>query len=637
MKFTRRHTIIYDLPLPEGTIILRPEFVIVRFPNGQTADIGSLCYIKRESAPKLYQAGRRSSNQGRQVALHSLDKERAERIRTLITHISGDLKSSGRRAETVRDMATRFIAFMSWADENGFHDLLNSHEIARPVIQAYTHYIRERVTTNAISLNSGVNQQNSVFTLLGEFFEVDNLTRGINLLQKKQATAENTTPPDESAQAKVLALSESLFDGLTTLVLDQKHYPYALKMPEYLDLPNHILWVFPALSWFKSPNNTSTNSKKKSLGYNYSEGRVNTIQELQILQGYAGSSKDAQLVIKFSSRNIELANRNSRDSQRLHVGMITLNAFMILFIAQTGMNLAQIVNLTWSNDYIVGSEHQSFRAIKWRAGGKECFFELPIAFMRAFKRFLELREFLLEGRHCDWLFFKLGQRGMGEPLQIKTGLANTYTTLQRIDPDLPEVHSRQWRAAKSDWLIRNTDPATAALVLQNSEKTVLTSYAKGSDTSHLKELSEFLDKVSEIVVDKERVIEGGVNRAVGICTSFGSPRQRSGFVTIQSDCNGAEGCLFCDKFKVHADEVDTRKLLSCRYCLHQTAPLVGSEERYQVLIVPILDRIESILSEISIRDKDLVLKVTKEVDEDGELDPYWASKLGMLMELGLVL
>ncbi len=64
MKFTRRHTIIYDLPLPEGTIILRPEFVIVRFPNGQTADIGSLCYIKRESAPKLYQAGRRSSNQG---------------------------------------------------------------------------------------------------------------------------------------------------------------------------------------------------------------------------------------------------------------------------------------------------------------------------------------------------------------------------------------------------------------------------------------------------------------------------------------------------------------------------------------------------------------------------------------------
>lgn len=633
MKLSRRHTIIYDLPLPEGTIILRPEFVVVRFPNGKTADIGALCYISRKPAPKLYQADRK----GRQVVLSSFSQERAERVRALISHISADLNNSGRRVETVREMTTRFVAFMSWVDENGFHGLLNSHEEARPAIQAYAHHIRERVVANAISINSGARQQSTVFSLLGEFLEVDNLTRGISLLRVNTAAQENTTPPNESAQAKVLALSESLFDGVATLVLDKKTYPYALNMPKYLNFQNNILWIFPALSWFRTPKNLTSYASKSCIGYNYSEGRINTIQEIKALKGYVGENINAQLIVGYATKNIQQANSNFRHSQRLHVSMMASNAFIILFLAQTGMNWAQVVNLTWANDYDISSEHQSFRTIKWRAGGKECFFELPIAFMRTFKRYLDLREYLLDGRHSDWLFFKLGPRGMGDPVQIKSGLTGTYGTMRRIDPDLPEVHPRQWRAAKSDWLIRNTDPATTAIVLQNSEKTVLASYTKGSEASHLEEISEFLDKVSEVVVDKEMELEGAVSRAVGSCTSFGSPHQKSGFVSVQSDCKGVEGCLFCDKFKVHADEVDTRKLLSCRYCLQQTAPLVGSEERYQLLIDPILKRIEAILSEISIRDKTLLLKVTKEVDEDGELDPYWARKLEMLMELGVVL
>jgi hypothetical protein len=211
-----------------------------------------------------------------------------------------------------------------------------------------------------------------------------------------------------------------------------------------------------------------------------------------------------------------------------------------------------------------------------------------------------------------------------------------FKILQRIDPQLPKIMPRQWRAAKSDWLIRNTDPSTAALVLQNAEKTVLKSYTAGSETVHLEEMTLFLDKVSAVVVENGKVIEGSINCAVGVCSSYGAPHQISGEIAVQPDCKEQEGCLFCDKFKVHADEQDTRKLLSCRYCLQQSAHLAGSEERIQSMLGPILDRIQVILDEVSRRDETLVLRVTREVEVDGELAPYWSRKLEMLMDLGLV-
>ena len=66
-------------------------------------------------------------------------------------------------------------------------------------------------------------------------------------------------------------------------------------------------------------------------------------------------------------------------------------------------------------------------------------------------------------------------------------LDHLFGQLRMIDPQLPKVTPRQWRAAKSDWLIRNKDPATAALLLQNSERTTLRAYAAGSESTHMQE------------------------------------------------------------------------------------------------------------------------------------------------------
>lgn len=634
IKYEIRPTKIIDLPLNVEKSLLNPEQVIIRFSNGKSVDIGALCYLKVEPLKDYNQGTARYQKRGRLVQLESLSESRRYLVRKLIKHITDLLENSGRRVETIKDMISRFIAFMRWADENNYHEVLDSVENAKKIMVLYLQFFKEKFLRNEISLKHAGKQPSTVINFLSEFFEVDSFSHGMFLLRQKYNVSTATQPPSEDAQTRLLALCNALFNGISSLVVDFKSYPYKLTLPDFLQFPDNFLWVFPAESWFKSPE-IALLKRKICLGFNYSTGELNTLDEIVRLRGH--SLRGDEKIIINAQNNIDAANSNFRDSQRMHVGTVALNAFVVLFLAQTGMNWAQLVNLTWSEDYNIESGRQLFRTIKWRAGGKECFFELPSNFMPFFKRYLQLRGFLLGNQSCDWLFFKLGERGLGSPSQIKDTLSNFYKSLKKIDPDLTEIHSRQWRAAKSDWLICNTDISTTALILQNSEKTVLSSYIAGSETKQWEEMSNFLNQVSDVVRDKKEKTKDITLRAVGGCSSFGEPNTVSRATSIASNCIEPEGCLFCDKFRIHVDEVDIRKLLSCRYCVRKTAHLAGDQEIFQNLIQPILNRIEDIINEITKYNKDLLEKIRHEVDEQGELESYWRRKLEMFMELGVIL
>ncbi|BBB62323.1 hypothetical protein UNDKW_4050 [Undibacterium sp. KW1] len=301
------------------------------------------------------------------------------------------------------------------------------------------------------------------------------------------------------------------------------------------------------------------------------------------------------------------------------------------------MNWAQVQNLTWSEDYEVKSENQFFRTIKWRADNRIVFFELPISFMPRFKKFLKLREFLLNGQTCKWLFFHRGSHRDEDPQQIKFRLSNSYQILKNIDPNIEPITTRQWRAAKSDWLIRNTDPATSAAVLQNTEKTVLASYLAGSPVTQMEEITKFLDGVSQIVEREENALPLSTSRSVGSCVEYGKPQSINFETTTTTNCRNVEGCFFCRNFRIHQDERDIRKLVSCRYCLQEFAKSSGGNVLPNSILFATLNRVDEILSEIAKKNTILVSKIVWEVEEQGELDQYWASKLEMLMALGIVL
>ena len=630
-KFSSRHVVVIDLPLANEVAILHPEQVVLRFGDQGTVDVGALCYLQRHSAK------RKSNGGGRKVDFNSFNQKRADRVRTLIDYFSEEFTHGGRRATTLRIMVQIFVkSFMGWADANGYANVLDGESTGRTAFRAYNVYLRECISLNSISVNAGAQHQNFALDLLGGFLNTDDLHRGINLLRYDMQAKESIRPPCEDAQAKVLALCGAMFDGFTELVLEPKLYPFRLTMPKYLGWTDNTLWVFPTHKWCIPPHQVADRPKfgKPYWAYDYIDGRLATMEEL--LQQFGHNYTNSYNALLRAQNCIAVANTDFQIHTRRNKAMMAHNAFVLMFIANTAMNLAQVLELSWNGDYEVGVDRQGFRAIKGRAGNRIVYFEITTAFLPKLKRYLLLRDYFLNGMPCDRLFFSMGVNLVGPPKKMKDyAIDNLFDILMAIDPQFRRVNPREWRAAKSDWLIRKSDPATAAIVLQNSERTVLRAYATGSETIHIQEMSNFFERVADLVVSKGRPIARQVDLAVGACSSFRVPIQVTSNVPVTPDCRDPEGCLFCDKFRVHADEHDTRKLLSYRYCIQRTSHLATTEEHFQRLFGSILDRVQKILDEIDRREPGMVGRVIQGVEE-GELDPYWAGKLEMLMELELV-
>lgn len=141
--------------------------------------------------------------------------------------------------------------------------------------------------------------------------------------------------------------------------------------------------------------------------------------------------------------------------------------------------------------------------------------------MTRFKKFLALRKYILNNNSFDLLFFNLGERGLSHPKQMKSiGLNNIYSTLQRIDLNLEKIQSREWRAAKSDWLIRKTDVSTTALVLQNTEKTVYYLIFQVQKVNIGKRCQTF-NNVSGIISENKKGHDKLLQGAIGQCSSYG--------------------------------------------------------------------------------------------------------------------
>ena len=651
-KFIKETSTIYQdrpvdthtFPLKKGVRILHPERALLLFKTS-SADLGALCYLRRSYTVRLN--NNHGTYSGRKVDLNSFSTQRAEQIRKCITNLSEDLTNSGKSISTILGKALIMIRFMDWADDNNHSSVLNSASTSRAALSDYNNFLRERVNQNQIKLNTAGSEIAMVCDWLNQFMDCDDLHRGINLIRSNFLDYEPTMPPSEEVQSKTISLCKALFNGFTELVLDKKPYPFRIQMPKYLGWEDNSLWVFPGSRWCLPPFMKA--SRQELLhgcwAYNYSQGRVNTLEEIyeQVPLGRPRSFPCRyRYAISAAKRLISDANADPRSYCRVEAGMRAHHMFVLLFVANTGLNWTQIINLRWDDKFRPEiSGRQGFRVLKWRAGGRMISIEIQRIFVDVFERFLELRSYILNGKVYDHLFFSLGsRRGGTDPKPIATTLFRSlWRTLHIIDPNLPRVMTKQWRAAMSDWYLRKKDPATTEIALQNSGSTVRRSYATGSPAVAADELTTFFEQVKEavnkgIVLDKGEPIPSGKENAVGACTDFGVPHQLTDRVPILPDCKSQEGCFFCDKYRVHADERDTRKLFSCRYCIQQTAHLPGQEAFFR----PVLERIQAIIDEIAKREGNSVMvdKIRREVEEDGELDPYWASKLELLINLELI-
>jgi hypothetical protein len=629
---------IIKMPLAVGTELLHPERVVIVFNPGVATDIGAFCYRTR-GRPEAQRETEGGSKCRLLVDLDSLDLRRVVAIRKAIRYLSDLVASGSKSLATSGDRAAGWARFVNYAEGNGYEEVLTDSETVRDAFRSYVMHLRERVSTNTLSAHTAAQYQFNALDVLSNLTGTDTLDHGVDLVRTAGVGKQTTEPPSEKEMVEVLSICHALFEGLSTLCLENRPYPFALAVPSFLDCPGNLLWIFPHRQWVRLPWQQAAREKAKKVGWGF-DYEAGTVSSFEDIKHHYCTKYDAARAIETAEGMINDANATERNLHRTNAAFTALNAFLVLFLASTGMNWSSVTTLAWSEDYEISVERQGFRTIKFRAGDRTISIEIQGVLMPSFKKFLKLREYLLGDRKFDRLFISRPQNAREtnavfdiQPL-TDSSLYSFYEILSTIRPNIVVLASRKFRAAKADWLLKNNiDPKIAATVLQNSLKTVLRSYAAGTFDDQEEELTEFFDALSEAVIIKNEQIKNSVDIAVGVCLGHGSPNQRVN-APISSDCETPEGCLFCDKHKVHADERDIRKLASCKYCIEKTSHLADSEEQFQALFKPIFDRIQNIFDQIERRLPGAVSRITREV-ESGELDPYWSSKLELLINLGL--
>lgn len=633
--FCERPVVILELPLAANTRLLHPDQVILKI-DSDVHDVGAFCYSLRSNKT-------RKQGKSRQVVLSSFRKERVNQIRQLIKVFSGFLKDAGMRPATVAGLLECFKVFMDWADVNGCPDCLAGGDATRSAYRLFAQDVEDQFRRHEFESGNASRLQANVLAALEALTGLSDLGKGIRFIKDTGWTKGGTEPAAQHDFAQALALNDSLFQGLSDLVLGNQPYPFKLQMPKSLGWQNDFLWVFPTLRWFLSPHQwgeARTNLDICSWNWDYEQGRLATVDEAWYRYKGPGWQKrsSARVAIAMAAKSLEAANSDAHGYYRRRVAMAAHNAFYFLFLANTGGNAAPVKDIETDGTFEESTSNPGYRTIKWRAQEKVVSVIVPIAFVPSLRRYMELRKYLLNGKEFPFLFMSLGYGRRDAPIQIgRAALDIHYRMLLRIAPQLPRLAARKIRATVSDYYHRKHDAAVEAAVLQHKETTADKSYNPGTEAGQHAELSLLMEKIAQkaqqqivakdTIIDDAKPLEDG-----GVCSSYGQPEPLALDVPVKPNCK--TGCIFCTKRVLIAGEEDTRKVASAAFLMEQLimGPLSEVEFRPQIV------KCDEDLTKIRAFDgcADMVDRVKKDVFENGNLTQYFADKFQLFLTLGVL-
>ena len=558
-----------------------------------------------------------------------INENRKQLIANLINSIHLDLTQSSIRESKLSYDLSRFIQFIRWCDLNNLHSCLDNDIQCIDAFKSYVDYHWERVSARKYKAATTISVLRSIKRILRLIIHSDN-QNSLPLLDYSYQRQISTIPPDDKTVGENIQLLLSLFNGICDFLLENKDYPYKLQVPSFLNVENDCFWLFPTRAWCQtdlSSNGTSNQSVNK--GYNFSKGRVVTHEEL-IKRGEL-DKKDRDRIIKVAKQSIARFNKINHSYQKRDLAITAMSSFVFLFIANTGINPTQLLNITWHDEYSVEKESMDFKIIKHRANNKIVHFRISSNFLPVLKRYLELRKYFLESELSQFLIPSFNSL-YSNHLDLNSISAKIKNLLGKIGYCSKLITPREWRNLKSEWLITNADPYVASKLLQNTEDTISKHYSSGSFTHQTEELGNYLEQLSKAkyITDKNYL----QSTSVGGCSQPNTPIQLSENTLIKPNCKQPEGCLFCLNYLIHADKKDLHKILSCKYSIEHTQHLSKTIDQWHLIYDPVISRIDEIVSQIERINPILVEQVKTQVYIEQNLDSYWLHKLSMLYQIG---
>lgn len=233
------------------------------------------------------------------------------------------------------------------------------------------------------------------------------------------------------------------------------------------------------------------------------------------------------------SRDIE----QSGLAQRYALANIRIEAEMLMFIAQTGINVTQVINLQLRHFFYVSHlDGYHVKDYKNRRGGA-VLFEIFKEYKPHFERYLDWRRSLF--KMSPLLFPFIGRRGSRQEVRF----ANERVRRLCHQLHTPYIAPRTLRNIRVNWLLRQSaDPDLTAEFAQHNKATLLSVYDRPSLQRATMEAARFWSKVDPSQIRTQSVAPGGCS---------GAPSELAGKPpeAPRPDCVRPTGCLWCESHR----------------------------------------------------------------------------------------
>ncbi|WP_124515851.1 site-specific integrase [Burkholderia ubonensis] len=219
--------------------------------------------------------------------------------------------------------------------------------------------------------------------------------------------------------------------------------------------------------------------------------------------------------------------------ERYPLANLRVEAELLMFIAQTGMNLGTASGLKLQHFFYVGHiDGYQVKEYKARRGGA-VLFEIFKEYKPHFERYLAWRRVVFP--KSDRLFPFFNFRG---------GRADACVSLHRLykacrDLDVPYVSPRSLRSTRVNWLLRmSANPDLTAEMAQHTKQTLHKQYERASLQRAMVQATRFWSKVDPDLSRTEAVAPGG-------CAGGAKKSVQASKDVPKPDCLKASGCFWC--------------------------------------------------------------------------------------------
>lgn len=463
-----------------------------------------MLYIGGAGENKRFVADRIANGQ-----LGPMQKERLGLVEQFHEVLSGKLAGGG-SDRTLRTEIDCLRHFYSWADQTV--DLVTSGSVESIYYQWCDSLIQR------IRLRRDLSPRSAYLyaAIVGKLIDVA-LARPTAIIKQTRITMPGRQPSALSPTAEKLSLHESMrfgqllqdiCDGLTRDVVLNGPLPVriALRDGRFIEDWSH----FP----------------KTVAAANRAPADLNTAQ--------------ARFAAKRSAQKFVLWESDGTLRTRYPLANLRIEAELLMFIAQTGMNFTQAFQLRLRN--FAYSSYLDGYQIKERKGrrGGDVLFEIFREYRPHFERYLDWRRRLFTEVDLIFPLIRVKGRAENRPPDFR---------LRRIcqDLDISFVSPRSLRSARVNWLLRQTaNPELTADLAQHSKQTLLNVYARPSQQRAMGEIMRFWSANDPGFFEHASV-------APGLCNGQALPLPDIPSAATTPDCSRPSGCLWCE----HHRDIDT--------------------------------------------------------------------------------